>query len=85
MKQSQIYDALLRRRRGPLGAARRRPPATFDADLAARLPLQILLAEDNGINQKLARLMLGKYGYRADVAGQRSWRRSPRWSGGPTT
>jgi PAS domain S-box-containing protein len=38
-------------------------------DLAERIPLQILLAEDNEINQKTAILTLELMGYHADVVG----------------
>lgn len=43
-------------------------PSVMDASLGNRLPLKILLAEDNLTNQKLATLTLKQMGYKAEIA-----------------
>jgi signal transduction histidine kinase/CheY-like chemotaxis protein len=44
-----------------------RPREVIDSSLAARMPLRILIAEDNLINQQVARRLLLRFGYQTDV------------------
>ncbi len=69
VRQSQLYDALVGVMAHRAARPEVRPTGKFDVGMAERLPLRILLTEDNSINQKLTLHMLGKFGYRADVAG----------------
>jgi signal transduction histidine kinase/ligand-binding sensor domain-containing protein/CheY-like chemotaxis protein len=43
-------------------------PGGLDKSLAARIPLRILLAEDNPVNQKVGTRLLEKLGYHPDLA-----------------
>jgi PAS domain S-box-containing protein len=68
IKPSQLYDTLMNilgaTPAGVEAAASREGP--FER-LAERVPLRILVAEDNVVNQQLALLVLQKLGYRAEV------------------
>jgi signal transduction histidine kinase/DNA-binding response OmpR family regulator len=68
IKASTLYDTLI----GIVAEQKAPAPVEvttkLDADIAKRLPLRILLAEDYVVNQKVALRLLAQVGYRADVA-----------------
>ncbi|AFZ20057.1 GAF domain-containing protein [Allocoleopsis franciscana] len=71
IKQSQLYESLNQVLLGqPIKV---RPLCSLypeiDSNLAHKLPLKILLAEDNVVNQQVALHLLQRLGYRADVVG----------------
>jgi signal transduction histidine kinase/HPt (histidine-containing phosphotransfer) domain-containing protein len=71
IKPGQVLTALLHAVNDvkPVAEAPRAPTASrFDSTLSERLPLRILLVDDNTINQKVGTKMLQQIGYQPDLA-----------------
>jgi CheY-like chemotaxis protein len=69
IKQADLFNALTT----ALGkmettAKSLRQNKAFDPEMAARLPLNMLVAEDNIVNQKVAMAILLQFGYQTDLA-----------------
>ena len=70
VKHSTLFNAIVKA--FDLKSAARTSPdkrSVLPAGLAQQHPLRILVAEDNAVNVKLITILLGRMGYRADVAG----------------
>ncbi|HVL75455.1 MAG TPA: response regulator, partial [Noviherbaspirillum sp.] len=65
IKPTALFDALALSMQ--LTAENRQAPQVIEERLADRLPLKILVAEDNAVNQKVVQQLLAHLGYRADV------------------
>ncbi len=69
IKPAQLFAVLMQVLTGQMRQTSPTAAARLDKDFAARLPLRLLLVEDNAVNQKVALRILLQMGYRADVAG----------------
>jgi CheY-like chemotaxis protein len=69
VKTLQLYEVLVSVLSGRVPHELAEPAESlFDPTLGRRVPLRILVAEDNAVNQRLVTLSLGHMGYRADLA-----------------
>jgi CheY-like chemotaxis protein len=67
-KPAQLCDMLTRALLSPKKPIRQEPTAKPTANLNERLPVRILLCDDNAINQKVAARILQTIGYEPDLA-----------------
>ncbi|HSO06791.1 MAG TPA: response regulator [Pelomicrobium sp.] len=67
IKPAQLFHVLTAALGTPISPAEA-PRSPVEKHLAERMPLRILVAEDNAINQKVVLRILSRLGYRADVA-----------------
>ena len=70
IKPAALLQAVARTLSGVKPASKNEPVrGALDPTLAHRLPLRVLLCDDNSINQKVAMRLLQQMGYQAELAG----------------
>jgi signal transduction histidine kinase len=69
VRRLQLLDGLSRALGDQRPRGRTEAAVEFDHDLAQRVPLRILVADDNLVNQKVACGLLHRMGYRPETAG----------------
>ena len=69
VKTAQLCEVLTRALLSPKAVSRQAVKPKEEQTLAERLPLRILLCDDNAINQKVASRILIQLGYKPDIAG----------------
>jgi CheY-like chemotaxis protein len=68
IKPAQLHEVLLQVISGAKPAAKAPANLKLDPTLAQRLPLRLLLCDDNAINQKVAARLLQQMGYQPDLS-----------------
>src|ERR1017187_485669 len=68
VKPAQLCEVLVRALLSPKAAVRQQPTSAPGQPITERLPLSILLCDDNAINQKVASRILQSIGYQPDFA-----------------
>ena len=69
IKPAQLFESLIRVVSGIRTAPAAKSAPKLDPKLSTRMPLRVLLCDDNLINQKVATRVLGQMGYTPTVAG----------------